>query len=113
MVNKNTVDNQQTQIKNHLSRVLRKTVFGVSDQVRAVKSLKLARGLKFWIKKVEELYYPCSENKGANQLHCDLCLCFHIITQKAGFLMMGSLETAFVSTIGYNMQSGIMFINIF
>ena len=28
----------------------------------------MARGLKFRIKEVEELYYPCSENKGADQL---------------------------------------------
>ena len=28
----------------------------------------MARSLKFWILKVEGLYYPCSENKGADQL---------------------------------------------
>ena len=28
----------------------------------------MARGLKFRIKEVEGLYYPCSENKGADQL---------------------------------------------
>ena len=33
----------------------------------------MARGLKFRIQKVEGLYYPCSENKGA-----DLHLCFRI-----------------------------------
>ena len=33
----------------------------------------MARGLKFRSKVVEELYYPYSENKGA-----DLRLCFHI-----------------------------------
>ena len=42
----------------------------------------MARGWKFYIKKVEELYYPCSENKGADQLrsYCeaDLRLCFRI-----------------------------------
>ena len=42
----------------------------------------MARGWKFWIKKVEELYYPSSENKGADQLrsYCkaDLCHCFCI-----------------------------------
>ena len=35
-----------------------------------------------WNKKVEELYYPCSENQGADQLHsyckADLCLCFRL-----------------------------------
>ena len=28
----------------------------------------MARGLKFRIKKVQGFYYPCSENKGADQL---------------------------------------------
>ena len=36
-----------------------------SDTNQAVQAQKVARGLKFWIYKVEELYYPCSENKGA------------------------------------------------
>ena len=39
-----------------------------SDINQAAQSQKQARGLKFWIWKVEELYYPCSENKGADQL---------------------------------------------
>ena len=42
----------------------------------------MASGLKFWIKKVEGLYYLCSENKGADQLRvyreADLRLCFRI-----------------------------------
>ena len=42
----------------------------------------MARGLKFQIQKVKGLYYPCSENKGADQLRgyreADLCLCFRI-----------------------------------
>ena len=41
----------------------------------------MARSLKFWIQE-EELYYLCSENKGADQLcsYCtaDLRLCFRI-----------------------------------
>ena len=46
---------------------------------RAVQSQKMARGLKFRIKEVEGLYYPCSENKGADQLCSDdLRLCFRI-----------------------------------
>ena len=49
----------------------------------------MARGLKFWIYEVEGLYYPCSENKGADQLRdyreADLRLCF-LHMQKAGFL---------------------------
>ena len=42
----------------------------------------MTRGWKFQIYKVEELYYPCSENKGADQLrsYCEaeLRLCFRI-----------------------------------
>ena len=47
----------------------------------------MARGLKFRIKVVEGLCYPCSENKDAEQLRgnreADLCLCFRIC--KIGF----------------------------
>ena len=53
-----------------------------SDTNRAVQLQKMARGLKFRIEVVEGLYYPCSENKGADQLRgyreADLCLCFRI-----------------------------------
>ena len=35
---------------------------------QAVQLQKMARGLKFQIKKVEGLYYLCSKNKGADQL---------------------------------------------
>ena len=49
----------------------------------------MAGGLKFRIKEVEELYYPCSENKGADQLRGyrepDLRLCFSHM-EKNGFL---------------------------
>ena len=54
----------------------------------------MARSLKFWIKEVEGLYYPCSENKGADQLrgYCkaDLRLCFFAYAQKPVFLRRGS-----------------------
>ena len=53
-----------------------------NNQVRPVQSQKRARSLKFRIKEEEELYYPCSENKGADQLrsYCeaDLRLCFRL-----------------------------------
>ena len=53
-----------------------------SDTNQAVQSQKMVRGWKFWILKVEELYYPCSENKGADQLrgYCeaDLRICFRL-----------------------------------
>ena len=39
-----------------------------SDTNRAVQAQKMARDWKFWIQKVENLYYLCSENKGADQL---------------------------------------------
>ena len=52
-----------------------------SDTNQAVQTQKMARGLKFWISEVEGLYYPCSENKDADQLR----LCFHM--PKTGFLM--------------------------
>ena len=52
----------------------------IPDTNWSVQSQKMARSLKFWIEKEEELYYPCSENEGADQLrsYCeaDLQLCF-------------------------------------
>ena len=55
-----------------------------SDTNRPVQSQKQARSLKFRIYEEEKLYYPCSENKGADQLNsfceADLCLCFRICT---------------------------------
>ena len=53
-----------------------------SDTNQAVQPMEMARGLKFCIKEVEVLYYPSSENKGADQLRgyreADLRLCFRI-----------------------------------
>ena len=54
-----------------------------SDTNQAVQQQKIARGLKFRITEVEGLYYPCSENKGADQLppycvvdvHLCCCIC--------------------------------------
>ena len=52
------------------------------DTNRPIQSQKRSRSLKFRIKVEEELYYPSSENKGADQLrgYCeaDLPLCFCI-----------------------------------
>ena len=39
-----------------------------SDTNRAVQAQKIVRGLKFCILAEEGLYYPCSENKIADQL---------------------------------------------
>ena len=53
-----------------MSRLMRKPTWfsNRSDINRSVQSQKMARSLKFRIKKEEELYYPSSENKGADQL---------------------------------------------
>ena len=52
------------------------------ERNQAVQALEMARGLRFCIKEVEVLYYPSSENKGADQLRgyreADLRLCFRI-----------------------------------
>ena len=70
---------------NDMSPVMRKPTFWFltwSDTNQAVQPQKMSRGLKFWIEEVEGLYYPSSENKGADQLcgYCeaDLRLCFRI-----------------------------------
>ena len=79
----------------------------------------MARGLKFRIKKVEGLYYPCSENKGADQLRgyreADLRLCFRIC-KKPVFSGRGSInacnftdpilhETRIMGNIRHNYQN--------
>ena len=65
---------------------MRKPVF--TNQ--AVQPHKMARGLKFRIYEVEGSHYPCSENKGADQLRgyreADLRLWFSHM-QKADFLI--------------------------
>ena len=70
---------------NDMSGVMRKPTFWfrtMSDTNQAVQLQKMARGLKFWILKLEALCYQCSENKGADELHgyreADLRLCFRI-----------------------------------
>ena len=50
-----------------------------SDTNRPVQSQKMARSLKFWSKVEEELYYPSSENKGADQLRVTLFLHMQIV----------------------------------
>ena len=71
-----------------------------SDTNRPVQSQKQARSLKFWISEEEKVYYPCSENKGADQLrscsYCeaDLRLCFRI-GKNPVFLCRGSYDVQF------------------
>ena len=57
--------------KTQMSSVMRKSTIWFpnrSDINRAVQAKKIDRGWKFWIEKVDELYYLCSENKDADQL---------------------------------------------
>ena len=54
-----------------MSRIMRKPTFWfptLFDTNQAVQLQKITRGLKFRIKRVEGLFYLCSENKGADQL---------------------------------------------
>ena len=53
-----------------------------SDTNQPIHPKKKARIINFWLYVEEELYYLCSENKGADQL-CSNCkaglrICFHI-----------------------------------
>ena len=54
----------------------------MSDTNRAAQAQKMDIGWKLRIQNVQELYYPCSENKGTDQLrsYCeaDLRLCFRL-----------------------------------
>ena len=64
---------------------MRKPVFGVSDQVRHEPGCTITEyDQRFEISDLGSrgMYYPYSENKGADQLRgyrkADLCLCFRI-----------------------------------
>ena len=82
----------------HMSLVVRKPVFWVFDLFphkpgcTAIDDT-VARGLKFRIYEEEGVYYPCSENKGADQLRgyrkAGLRLCFRIC-KKPVFSRRGS-----------------------
>ena len=79
-----------------MSLVVRKPVFGFptrSDTNRAVQPHKIGRGLKFRIQAEKVLYFPRSENKGADLLRgyreADLRLCFRIC-KKPVFSQRGS-----------------------
>ena len=47
-----------------------------SDTNRPLQAQKTARSMKFRIKELEGLYYPCCENKGADQLRGYLICAF-------------------------------------
>ena len=79
------VDCSYSTVNWYMSLCMRKPTILVltrSDTNRAVQSQKIARSLKFRMKEEEGLYYPCSENKGADQLrsYCEagLRLCFRV-----------------------------------
>ena len=66
----------------NVSRDVRKPSSGFPTRFKTnwpVQFQKMARSLKFWLQVEKGLYYPSSENKGADQLrsHCeaDLRLC--------------------------------------
>ena len=72
----------------HMSCVIRKTTLcfrpGLT-QNQAVQLQKMARILKFWIPKVNGLYYLCSENKDADQLR----ICKMLLFSSCGLYMGG------------------------
>ena len=78
-----------------------------SNTNQAVQLQKMARGLKFWIKKVEGLPYLCSEKKGADQLRgyreADLRLCFRICKTLV-FLCRGHMFCGIFSQPIYQLQ---------
>ena len=51
-----------------------KTVSDRSDTNHAVQPQKMISGLKIWIKKIEGLYFLCSENKGALTHLCNMLI---------------------------------------
>ena len=85
-------------IDKYMSHNVRKPTMWIltrSDTNQAVQPLEIARSLKICIKEVEVLYYPSSENRGADQLRsyreADLCLCF-CICKTLVFSRRGSYE---------------------
>ena len=61
------------------------------DTNQVVQSQKMARGWKFWFKKVVELYYPCNKNKDAYELgsYCTADqVSLFLQLQNVGFLMV-------------------------
>ena len=84
-MNSKGTDSDCINVQPNLSLVVRKPVFGVSDQVRHKPGCTITEyGKRFEISDLVEevLYYPGRENKGADQLRgyrvADLRLCFRI-----------------------------------
>ena len=84
----------------HLSRLVGNPTMWFpnrSDTNRPVQAQKRARSLKFRIYVEEELYYPCSENKDADQLRgyreADLRLCFRLwFSHETAHFLLYNLE---------------------
>ena len=83
-----------------------------SDTNQAVQLQKMARGLKFRIKKKDGLYYLCCGNKGADQLRgyreADLRLCF-CICKMLVFLRRGLFFNETFLTVDRTVYSILLF----
>ena len=83
---------QENLSKGFMQENLSKGFMTRSDTNQGVQPQKIARGLKVWIYEVEGLYYLCSKNKGADQLHtrraADLRHYFHICKKTTDLLML-------------------------
>ena len=67
------------------------------DSNRPVQSQKQVRSLKFWIYEEEELYYPCIENKDADQL-CSYCTAdLRLCSRTCRLLLIFSCGGSFVN----------------
>ena len=83
-----------------------------SDTNRPVQLQKQAGSLKFRIEVEEELYYPSSENKGADQLRsyreADLRLCFRLCRLLVFHLLTIKQLTTFTTLLKYGRFFGLL-----
>ena len=97
---------------------MRKPVFRVSDQVRHKPSCTTTEDR--WRLEISDLdrrlYYPCSENKDADQLRgyreADLRLCFHIC-KKPSFSRRGSIKPPSSIILRWIEYVGIFLLSVF
>ena len=74
---------------------MKKPVFGALDQFGAIQLQEVPRGLKFWIKNVEELYYLQKQIKDADQQHV---LFLHVTMQLISICFLICKKQAFLTT---------------
>ena len=79
-----------------------------SDQIQHKPSCTVTEDGFGFRKYTEELYYPCGENKSADQL-CSYCtaashLCFHNMTQFVGFAVMKCIVSLCISGFPLNFE---------